>query len=66
MNPVIINKLPGRYPISKATILPARATTPPIIIAELLRLLLAVKPKSPAMVGIIKAPEKIVKAISSD
>ena len=47
-------------------IFPVKAITPPEIIAMPLLILLALKANSPAAVGIINAPEKIVRAISSD
>ena len=65
-NPVIINRLPGIFAPFSAMIFPAKAIAPPAIIAVPLLILLALKPKSPAAVGTINAPEKIVKAISSD
>ena len=49
-----------------AIIFPVKAITPPVIIAVPLLILLALKPKSPAAVGTINAPENIVNAISSD
>ena len=47
-------------------IFPVKAIEPPVIIAVELRILLVRKLKSPAIVGTINAPEKIVKAISND
>ena len=64
--PIIINRLPGIYSPFNAMIFPAKAIVPPAIIAEALLILFALKPKSPAAVGTMNAPEKMVSAIRSD
>lgn len=64
--PIIINRLPSMFSPLSAIIFPVKAITPPVIIAVPLLILLALKPKSPAAVGTINAPENIVNAISSD
>ena len=66
MNALIISKLPFMFAPFKAIIFPVSATIPPTIIAVLLLTWEAVNPNNPAIVGIIKAPEKMVNAISSD
>ena len=65
-NPVIINRLPVVFFPLRAMIFPISAIAPPVIMAVLLLILLALKPRSPAAVGTINAPEKIVSAIKSD
>jgi hypothetical protein len=65
-NPEIINRLPMTFSPFMAIILPDNAIIPPVIIAVPLLILLVRKPSSPAMVGTINAPEKMVNAISSD
>jgi hypothetical protein len=65
-NPVIISILPIMLFPLRAIIFPVSAIAPPVIMAVLLLILLALKPRSPAAVGTINAPEKIVSAIRSD
>jgi hypothetical protein len=64
--PVIIRRLPAIFSPFSASIFPVSAMPPPVIIAIPLLVLLVLNPKSPAAVGIINAPEKIVRAINSD
>ena len=64
--PIIINRLPSIYCPFNAIIFPAKAIVPPAIIAVALLILFALKPKSPAAVGTMNAPEKMVSAIRSD
>ena len=66
MKPKIINMLPILLSKESAIIFPVRAIAPPVIIADELRSLLVLKLKSPAIVGTINAPEKIVNAINND
>lgn len=47
-------------------IFPVKAIAPPVIMAAPLLILLVLKPKSPAAVGTINAPEKMVSAMRSD
>lgn len=59
-------RLPDLLQPFKAKIFPVKAIIPPDIMALLLCDLLVLNPDIPAIVGTIKAPEKMVKAMSND